>query len=487
MLRINTAVVVTGLSSSAELDACLVCGDPRSDAEPPLVAISCDCDSRRFMHVACAVTRGSSYDDAGNSWRQCPICDGKYGNHSFLQSIAARVWAKYKDADGPPGSGVMLQKLDATLCLADVKADEGHFAEAERLLRQHVLACEQLATAVPRMSGLSSVLSSKSKMVLGNVLREQHKHAEAEALYREVLAHDVEVYGEQHPDTLMGHNNIGMSLSVQGKLAEAEHVYREALVTSMAGTSHAPELAFVTLAIRNNLAMVTEKQGKHAEAEVLRREGLLAANQLYGPGHPKTAKAISGLAGSLLVQKKFAESEGFFRQSYELGQRQSPDTPSTFNDWCNLIFAISCMPGRETEAEAMCREAYGAAFQVFGDDHTATGTIRLALAKILKSLGNFSEAAAHYEGATHLHARVYGPQHSHTQACMRARLSCQRAAEAALPQCPASTPPDADQGQQVPLDGNLDSEGLSQSIASITCMAPAPGDTAGSPSDPPAV
>lgn len=212
MFPINTAVEVAGLTSSAPLnglrgivvagaldngrvpvmlagrnqpiaikpanlrlaDACFVCADAHLhgfhfDTDPPLFEINCDCDGDRFMHLECAVGLGGT--DVGNSWRQCPTCHGKYGDHTFANAVAEEAWATFKDATGPPGSGTMIdiQRLQAMYALAAVKLKEGHFDEAERLLSQHVLACEQLAVADPLISSLSRILASKSKMDLGNV------------------------------------------------------------------------------------------------------------------------------------------------------------------------------------------------------------------------------------------------------------------------------------------------------------------------------
>jgi hypothetical protein len=100
------------------------------DTDPPLFEINCDCDGDRFMHLECAVGLGGT--DVGNSWRQCPTCHGKYGDHTFANAVAEEAWATFKDATGPPGSGTMIdiQRLQAMYALAAVKLKEGHFDEA---------------------------------------------------------------------------------------------------------------------------------------------------------------------------------------------------------------------------------------------------------------------------------------------------------------------------------------------------------------------
>ena len=55
------------------------------------------------------------------------------------------------------------------------------------------------------------------------------KHAEAEAMGREVLAARREVLGPRHPDTLTTMNNLASTLYELGKHAEAEAMVREVL------------------------------------------------------------------------------------------------------------------------------------------------------------------------------------------------------------------------------------------------------------------
>ena len=76
-------------------------------------------------------------------------------------------------------------------------------------------------------------------------------------MYRKLLGYD-------HPDVAASLNNLGNVLENQGKLADAEAVHRDALAIKRKrpGNEHRDVAASL-----NNLANVLNAQGKRAEAE----------------------------------------------------------------------------------------------------------------------------------------------------------------------------------------------------------------------------
>ena len=124
---------------------------------------------------------------------------------------------------------------------------------------------------------------------------DQGKHAEAEALQREVLAVQKRVLGDEHPDTLDTACNLAISCSDQGKYAEAEALQREVLAVQkrVLGDEH-PD----TLDTAGNLAASCSEQGKYAEAEALQREVLAVQKRVLGDEHPDTLSTAGNLASS---------------------------------------------------------------------------------------------------------------------------------------------------------------------------------------------
>jgi tetratricopeptide (TPR) repeat protein len=64
---------------------------------------------------------------------------------------------------------------------------------------------------------------------LANAVADQGNYAEAEKLHRECLEAKKKTLGETHPDTLMSLNNLANAVADQGNYAEAEKLYRECL------------------------------------------------------------------------------------------------------------------------------------------------------------------------------------------------------------------------------------------------------------------
>jgi tetratricopeptide (TPR) repeat protein len=179
--------------------------------------------------------------------------------------------------------------------------DPADLAEAVALLSQ---AIEEVSRESEDYSGL---LSNRADALLdlANTLRNQGKLAEAETEFRTVLDSRLRVLGPDHPDTLASRNNLATVLAQQGKLAEAEAAFREALAGQelILGPDH-PD----TLASRNNLASILAEQGQIAEAEAAFHAVLDSRSRVLGPDHPDTLTSRNKLASVLVEQGRLAEA-----------------------------------------------------------------------------------------------------------------------------------------------------------------------------------
>eukprot|EP00729_Bicosta_minor_P023870 gene23870-biopygen12523 len=118
------------------------------------------------------------------------------------------------------------------------------------------------------------------------------KHGEAEAMYREVLAIQLQMLGPEHPDTLMTKENISITLCSQGKDAEALPLVRESYrgYTKVYSSKH-PR----TLDAASHLGNVLMKLGEYAESEAILRETLVLEREVLGPEHPQTKCTATNL------------------------------------------------------------------------------------------------------------------------------------------------------------------------------------------------
>jgi tetratricopeptide (TPR) repeat protein len=207
--------------------------------------------------------------------------------------------------------------------------------------------------------------------------------AEAEALYREVLAvdprhadsrHLLGVIAQQvgrfdlaasliasaialHPQAAPYHFNLANALAGLGRVGDAEASYRQALRL-------APELAEA----HNNLGTLLQADGRLAEAAEC-----FAAAARANPGY---AEAHGNLGGALLKLGRAAEAEASIRRALAL----RPDLAVLHANLADALISL----GRLAEAEMACGEA----LRLRPDDAAA----QLSRATVLALTGRVAEA-----------------------------------------------------------------------------------------------
>jgi serine/threonine-protein kinase len=131
---------------------------------------------------------------------------------------------------------------------------------------------------------------------LGNALREQARHKEAEAACREAI--------RLRPDYLDAHHSLYKALSSQGRYQEAEAVCREAI-----------RLKPDSFGAHYNLGNALSFQGRHKEAEAAYREAIHLK-----PDYPE---AHCNLGHALRDQGRFADALESLRRGHALGKKTS--------------------------------------------------------------------------------------------------------------------------------------------------------------------
>jgi Flp pilus assembly protein TadD len=231
---------------------------------------------------------------------------------------------------------------------------------------------------------------------LGNLLAHQNKAAEAEREFREAIRFK--------PDYPLAHNNLGNLLAGQDRPEEAEKEYREALrikidlpeahiglgnLLSKQGQAAEAEKEFrEALRIKPdfplahyNLGNLLDRQRKAAEAEREYREALRL--------QPDLPEAHGNLGVLLAGQNKEAEAEKEYREAIRL----RPDFPLAHYNLGNLLHR----QGKAAEAEQEYREA----LRVKPDYPEAHGNLGGALLE----QGQFREALAELRRGRELGAR----------------------------------------------------------------------------------
>ena len=260
--------------------------------------------------------------------------------------------------------------------LGQLLQNQGKDAEAEALFREalegrrRTLGDEHPDT-LTLISNLGQVIRYGDLLLAKNVARK----AEREALIREALEGRRRTLGDDHPDTLTSINNMGSFLYREGKYDKALSYYNEALETKRGtlGDEHPDTLASIY-----NLGRTLQDQGKYAEAEPFCREALEARRRTLGDEHPDTLASIDNMGFLLQRQGKYDEALPYYSEVVETKRGTLGDEhPSTLVS-INSLGEHYRSHGKWAEAEPFFREALEARRRTLGDEHPAT----------LRSIGN---------------------------------------------------------------------------------------------------
>ncbi len=130
-----------------------------------------------------------------------------------------------------------------------------------------------MAAGAAARASRASLAAPAARAGLGVALRRYGRYADAERVQRGVVEELRASLGDEHPETILGLNNLGAVLADQGKHAEAEAILREAL------------RAHDHPATRSNLATALYRRGEYAEAERLYRSVVRERELALGSEH----------------------------------------------------------------------------------------------------------------------------------------------------------------------------------------------------------
>jgi non-specific serine/threonine protein kinase/serine/threonine-protein kinase len=170
---------------------------------------------------------------------------------------------------------------------------------------------------------------------LAELLSSEGRQPEAEKLFREALAIQVQTLGPENPSTLLTRSNLADVLLDEGNTHEAEKLQRETLASMVRspGPKH-PD----TLLCQTNLAKVLIREGHYPEAERTARDAFEQLLRSPGPQHPYTVDALQELGEALAYTHRYAEASKLFRDVIEK-QKTSTGKGDHFSVW----YSFACV------------------------------------------------------------------------------------------------------------------------------------------------
>ena len=300
--------------------------------------------------------------------------------------------------------------------LAAITGRQGRDAEAERLFRQ-VLADER------RVLGDEARETLETRHELAVAIEYQGRHSEAEKIYRDLLDDQTEVLGPHDRDTLATLHRLAFTVGFQGRYADAETLFRQELAVR---ERFQDKDSAGIVAARHGVAWTMAWQGRWADAERLFGQVLASRRRIRGDHHPQTLATLYRIGWVTAGQGRHAEAERLLGevladQCRVLGNGHQ----ATLRTRYRLALAIDGQ-GRHAEAERLLGEVLADRRRVLGNGHQATLRTRYRLALAINGQGRHAEAERLLGEVLAVQRRVLGNEHRDTLDTRRCLEECGR-------------------------------------------------------------
>ncbi len=224
--------------------------------------------------------------------------------------------------------------------LAELQRDQGHYAQAEPLLRQLIAARQKAHEA-------QSPQTARLMAELGECLYWEAKDDEALKLLRETLAIDRKNGPNEGPDT---RNYLALTLERKGDFDEAHRLLEDAVeITRRTSGPDSPDY-IISL---HNLASELLDRGDLYGAEPKLREGLALRRRILGPGHPDLYYSLNNLGYDLLQRGEWRAAEPYLKESLEIvTKNMGPENPrlaAPMHNWGLVLQAKGDYQGARDE------------------------------------------------------------------------------------------------------------------------------------------
>lgn len=291
-----------------------------------------------------------------------------------------RALALLDQADGVPEGDPVARVTER----ARVVYAQGHFAEADALLREVLLTF----AASPDDSALrhrrADLLSLRAE-----VLAQLAQRDEAQALVREAIATrgagpDTDALALARDQTVLGTLAFG-----DGDMAAADAALRQALALreKALGPGHT-----LVAASRHDLGVVLLQRAQEDEAEALLRDALATRRQLLGNDHPDTASTLRNLGAVKRKQDDIDTAEQYFLEAADALRRSFPNGHAELTQALNSLAILDQQRGRLDSAIGYQLQAVDSASNQYGPAHPTVGMMLNNLAAMYRMRGDLPQA-----------------------------------------------------------------------------------------------
>ncbi len=253
---------------------------------------------------------------------------------------------------------------------------ESHYRESLAVLRR----------ALPAQHPMIATCMSN----FGYFLKQRNKLDEAEVLLREAV--EILRRGPDANSLAIALCSLGQVLNDQGKWSDAEALYREGL--GLVGSSATDKPTSVAGLLLGNLGVTLKNQNRMTEAVESMRTSIEVMRQVWPPGHYLIAGTAANLGAVLEQQDKLEEAEPLLREALSIQRKALPPTHPATATTATALASLLRKRGNLQEAETLYREALEIRRTTAGDSAKPTTQTAGGLARLLSETGRDEEAAA---------------------------------------------------------------------------------------------
>jgi serine/threonine-protein kinase len=289
-----------------------------------------------------------------------------------------------------------VETADSLVALGLLRIDQEKLPEAEQLVRESLAATKR---HVPR----DDASLAKPTTALGRVLEERGSYDRAVPVLEEAVK--LSANGPELADSL---NELASVHFYAGRFAQADTLFRRVLAMhrQLHGERH-PLLADDLI----NIGAVQQDLGYYQEAEKLERQALEINAAYFGGDHPQMAHNLTVLARTMVREERYDEAVEALEKALPIEERAygpvSRQVASVLNELGNVAMKRSQFDAAEPRFRRMV-DIYRA---VYNNHHYLIGIALSNLAGVSLGRKDYGQAEHLYQQAIDVFAATLPPDH----------------------------------------------------------------------------
>ena len=301
-----------------------------------------------------------------------------------MDSLATELLALRRRIHGERHLAVadaLRRKAEAQATLGDNKTSETYLRPALQMARELGGAQTVYAASILNDLGLARLLQGDFK--------------EAQTIFKEAVTLDSVIYGTKHPQLAVDLENLGNAYYVEGRFDVTIGLLRQVL--AMRQEMLAPDDPAIARTIANT-ATVYRKKGDFAAAEPLYQEAARRLRRALGPDHRDVIVTLSVLGGTQNALGHRAQGEATIRDALARADRTGALSREAYATLVSGLAGVLIDQSRFADAAPYALEALAVRDSLAGPNAAGNGMVEMSrdqLVKLYEGWGQPEKAASY--------------------------------------------------------------------------------------------